>query len=268
MPIHPAPNAPESTTVHSDSGSVDYARRAKVANAHALIISGLEFALSFTNALDSGAFGAVASYRDVVFAGSALMEAAGFFFALRVAAKNAMRGEDAGGGLPIVMIWAANMTRSDSQMSDAVMAGLGGQSFIFWLFCLTRIRWGSIWPVVTGSDALTIIVLALFLLGFVPCVQLYLAHARQTRARRRGAVLGTRETPCDECCLCLLFFVLALPILVEVAESVLIFGGTSPSSSSYVLGVLDLVLVVPAWTYVCDFFPRVVDAVRSSEEDA
>lgn len=194
----------------------------------------IEFALSLTNAQDSGAFGAVASFRDVVFAGSAVMEAFSFFFALRVAAKNAMSGEDNDGGSPIVMIWAANTTRSDSQMGDAVMAGLGGHAFAFWPFCLTRIRWRAIWLVVTGRDALKILVLGLFLLGFVPCVQLYLAHARQSRARRRGAVLVTRETSRDECCLCFLFFVLALPILVEIAESMLIFGGSSPSSSSYV----------------------------------
>lgn len=283
-PVHPAPRSPDGTTsstavavaAHSsDPGSRDNVNvlralraKIKIANAHALLISGLEFALSLTNALDSGAFGAAESARDVIFAGSAVMEFAGFFFALRVAARNAMNAEDNDGGSPIVMIWAANTSRSDAEMGDAVMAGLGGQAFAFWLFCLTRIRWRAIWPVVTGADALKIMMLGLFLLGFVPCVQLYLAHARQSRARRRGAVLGTREAACDECCLCFLFFVLALPMVVEIAESIVIFGGTSPSSSSYVLGVLDLVLVVPAWTYVCDFFPRVVDAVRSAEEEA
>lgn len=88
----------------------------KVATLHAVIISGLEFALSLINALVADAF-KLNSLTNAVFGASAAMEAVGLVFAMYMA----LFGGDDIGGSPLLTIWAVwetRLTRSNTRRFD------------------------------------------------------------------------------------------------------------------------------------------------------
>lgn len=200
------------------------AEKALVATTHAVVISGLELALSLTNALDEDAF-QLDTYTKLVFVCSAATEAVGFIFAVFVALRYGGGGI---GGSPLIAIWEVG-TRGfnfDSREWRTILfGGLLPQS----VACLV---------VFMCSDFGNV--------GFDPVVGYGVGI---------GGFLFLLLYFC--CCLESRYFAVALqflfgmsyflvPLLVEANECALIFWGGSTSSASYILAVLDMLMVFPA----------------------
>ncbi|CAM9451056.1 unnamed protein product, partial [Hapterophycus canaliculatus] len=102
-----------------------------------LMISGLELALTLGNALDKDAF-EFESGSDLIFGGSALMEAVGLLFAIWMGLTAIFRpagtDDDAvGSGVPAMVLWEGISTGSRKLTSKALYRGIWAQTFVFLL---------------------------------------------------------------------------------------------------------------------------------------
>lgn len=232
-------------------------RLTNVATMHAVILSGLELALSLINALDENAF-VFDSWTNFVFGASATIEAIGFFFAISMV----LFGGDDIGGSPLLATWAfweaklkslntpssdevasARAKKEDDAWKKIVNGGLLPQTMacavcaIYTIFNMREEESGNL--VAISSWGFTVLISIVILVAVLSL--LYCGFRRIA-----AALVGLTATP----------------FLVEACESVLILRGDSNSSSasSYILAVLDLFVIIPVLVFPAIFSWRANDS--------
>ncbi|CAM9273117.1 unnamed protein product [Scytosiphon promiscuus] len=265
-------------------GSEDENKATATAKAHALIISGVELALSLTNAVDNNAFRRRSSTNGVFFS-SAVVEAAGFTCALFWARRGY------GAGSPLMMVWEAAATGSVDRLAQAVLGGFGFQGIVlictgvalFFIDAVKGVERDEALAFDSSWEYVGIGILFFFFVG----ASLYILRTAYNRYFDNGTTQTTR-VPCCRFELLpdvlsevvdmlstirrafvrgfgwlLISYCILFPIAIEVSESAVIFSGGSTSSAAYALATLDLVLVVPALWSFKSFLPRVISLLRN-----
>ncbi|CAM9442761.1 unnamed protein product [Laminaria digitata] len=195
---------------------------------HGLILSGIELALTVGNAVNQEAF-QLNSFPDVIFGGSVVIEAVGFVFAMGMAVRGLLypvaQGV-VGVGVPaMVIVEALVVPGSRQEIEQFCLLGLGAQSLCFLAF--TLISWDNSPDSVPNASPLLWVAIAL------ACATLL--YACYTRLQAGHSVTNVVTA----------VFV-AVPFVVEISESVLLFKSGSIPSVAYLLAVLDLVVIGPA----------------------
>lgn len=195
---------------------------------HGLLLSGIELALTVGNAVNREAF-QLNSFSDLIFGGSVVIETVGFLFAMGMALRMFMHPMAigvVGVGVPaMVVVEAMVMAESTEDMENLALHGLGAQSLCFLVF--TVVSWiESPLSVPTASAVLWISMAGACAVLFFFC------YKRREDGHPTTYVFQS-------------IFV-AVPFVVEIAESALLFTGGSIPFVGYLLAVLDLVIIAPA----------------------
>eukprot|EP00752_Nemacystus_decipiens_P009487 g8482.t1 len=220
----------------------------KISILQALMISCLELALTLANALDKGAF-RFESGSDLIFGGSALIEAVGVLFAISMALSAFLRpttDDDAvGAGVPAMVLWAGISTRSSELISKALYRGIWAQTLVF--LVTLSVSWGVSpgtrpdWAFENSTgQTVGLVIIIVWAIGCALAV-----------VNVRGG-LG----------IVIALHLGIIPLGVQVFESVLLFTSDSSTFITYVLAVLDLVIVAPALVLVPVYFRFLRDEDR------
>lgn len=232
----PGPQAPEDDAANggggdgSDSGNSGSA--IKVYAMHGLLLSGIELALTVGNAVNREAF-QLNSFSDLIFGGSVVIEVVGFALAMGMALRMLlypMAQGLIGVGVPaMVIVEALAVAGSNGEMYSWSLWGLGAQSLCFLTFGLTSwIDYPASVP--TASINLWLIMAA------VCAALLFACYNRHQAGHSITLVVRTMFA--------------AVPFVVEIAESALLFTSGSIPFVAYLLAVLDLVIIAPAASFV------------------
>ncbi|CAM9442692.1 unnamed protein product, partial [Laminaria digitata] len=200
----------------------------KVYAIHGLILSGIELALTVGNADNEDAF-QLNSFSDLIFGGSVLIEAVGFVFAMGMAVRGFLHPVAqglVGVGVPaMVIVETLVVPGSHQEIELFCLFGLGAQSLYFLTF--TVISWKN------SPDSVPNASKALWVAIALVCATLL--YACLTRLQAGHSVNNVA----------IAVFV-AIPFVVEVSESALLFKSGSIPFVAYLLAVLNLVVIGPA----------------------
>lgn len=245
----------------------DSVNSTKTAVEHAVIISGLELALSLTNALDNATLRPY-STTSFVFFTSAVMELAGFLFAMWSAYR------DRGAGSPILIVREALASGSRDLMAHAVMGGFVLQTFSVLCSAVVFVHASGIRAEGVGLG-FTLMILCFsgffvsgVFLGFLDMYGEYFNASQapnnspEERCACRGITANIFTALFKTISLPLFIAVVFAPLVIEVLESVLIFSSRPTSFAPYVLATLDLVLLVPVMYSVTIFVPCLLSLFR------
>ncbi|CAM9274503.1 unnamed protein product [Pylaiella littoralis] len=219
----------------------------KVSVLQSLMISGLQLALTLNNALESNAF-EFESGADLIFAGSSLMEGVGAVFSLWLAAIAFLRpaGDGTvGSGIPVMVLWEGISTGSTELISKGLYRGIWAQAFVF--LVTLSVSWGVApgtrpdWAFENSTGQTVGLVFIFLWVGFCAL-----------------AILTVR----GGCSIVLALHLGIIPLGVEVYESVLLFSSDTSTFSTYILAVLNLIVVAPALVLVPVYFRFLRDEDR------
>ncbi|CAM9344388.1 unnamed protein product [Ectocarpus sp. 8 AP-2014] len=220
----------------------------KISTLQALTISGLELALTLGNAVKKEAF-QFSSGSDLIFGGSALIEVVGFLFAIWMALIALFRPPSAdnavGSGIPVMVLWEGISTGSTEIISTALHRGIWAQTVVFLVTLIacwsaspgTRPDWA--FENSTGQAVGLVLILS------------WVAFCALAIWTVRGGLN-----------IVILLHLGIIPLGVEVFESVLLFTSDSSTFITYVLAVLNLVIVAPALVLVPVYFRFLRDEER------
>lgn len=195
---------------------------------HGLLLSSIELALTVGNAVNRKAF-QLNSFSDLIFGGSVVIEAVGLVFAMGMALRmfmHPMAQGMVGVGVPaMVIVETMVMTGSTEDIDNLCLLGLGAQSLCFLVF--TAVSWIESPPSVPTASAVSWVYMA------VACAVLFFfCYKRHEDGHSTTYVFQS-------------IFV-AVPFVVEIAESALLFTSGHIPFVAYLLAVLDLVIIAPA----------------------
>lgn len=208
----------------------------KISIMQALMISCLELALSLGNALDEDAF-RFDSGSDVIFGGSALIEAVGVLFAIWMALTAFLRpatdDNTVGSGVPAMVLWEGISTGSKELISKALYRGIWAQALVF--LVTLSVCWGVSpgtrpdWAFENSAGQTAgLVIIVVWAVCSVAAVVTVRGGLSIVIALHLGII----------------------PLGVEVYESVLLFRSDASTFITYVLAILDLVIVAPALVLV------------------
>eukprot|EP00903_Cladosiphon_okamuranus_P020183 g18526.t1 len=241
-------------------------RQAKVAHVQALIICFLETVMTWTNAKNEDT--AVGEYANAVFHVASVTKTFGLAWALFSALRAFWNGETDcwSGGSPIMMTWGATSTAEHPGKHAAVMLGLGLQAIGTWI---------SSWDFVFGEDLgaviaqyFTLFILysfwGVFVMPTIAYFQQRLGDPGETCAVQ-VCIREKREIPARILSSASALYCITAPIAVYILESVLLFVSGSDEPATYMLAVLDVVMVILAFPFLCSFVVRVVPQLWGGE---
>lgn len=224
----PKEDAPTSPGGDTASGSVNTISAYKVYAMHGLLLSGIELALTVGNALNQEAF-QLNSFSALIFGGSVVIEAVGFAFAMGMAVMallNPVAPGIVGVGVPAMVIVEAMVVEgSNDEMQGLCAMGLCAQSLCFLTFAVVSF--------IVSPSSVPTVTTGLWIAMAMACASILFGCYR-----RRAAGHPTFEL--------FLFAFIAVPFVVEISESALLFTSASTPFVSYLLAVLDLVMIAPA----------------------
>lgn len=228
----PDGDASPNDNVRAGSLSLNRVSAHKVYAMHGLLLSGIELALTVSNAVNQGAF-QLNSFSDVIFGGSVVIEAVGFAFAIAMALRILLypvaQGVIGVGVPAMVIVQALVVEGSVKGMLILCFVGLGAQSVCFLLFAV--IAWFE-----SPDSVPTVSVVAWIVAAVVCAFFFYACHKRNQDGHSTTEVFYS--------------ILMAVPFVVEIAESTLLFTSGTIPFVAYLLAVLDLVIIAPAASFI------------------
>lgn len=202
----------------------------KISVTHGLILSAIELALTVSNVINEDAL-QLSSFSDMIFGGSAVIEAVGFLFAIGMSVRVLLYPFEknvVGVGVPVMVIAEGLAVAESVRDMDGVWAigrfGLGVQSLCFLTF-------GAVSLNISPASKPSMSSLVPILLGIFSTVALHLCRIRSRQSFSLSDLLVA--------------VLIAVPLVVEISESALLFSSGSLPFESYLLAVLDVLIITP-----------------------